>query len=344
MSIGLLRIKFPGLQLRRHRHRILAWKEIQLAMLVGMPLRAALERLESKDILIKLSLALLKRRLGEGLPLIEAVQKAKYLFPVRFLPYLLQGEKCQALPSMFGLMHKQYRDSLLWKERTQGTAIYPAVVWNIAVVVVATLKIYVEPVFRKMFSDWGMELSAARPVPEIALLLSAGLFLAWMLYPLLAKSDSFRRLYEALPYFGRAFHYRSWTEWTRVFGRLLSDGVAAPEAVEAAGGVMAVGGIPKASRRAAGRAREGHKLSEALREEKFFPASLVWTVAQGELTGNLPQALKLLAERYERARDHYLENSYQVMEVIFIFLVALGIGYMVLRYYTMIFSITLPFV
>jgi len=205
------------------------------------------------------------------------------------------------------------------------------------------MKIYVEPVFLKMFQESQIGWSAARPIFEIACFIWIGLFLTWRLYPHLVQGNYLRRLYESLPYFGRAFHYRFWTEFTRVLGQLLSEGVAVPEAVEAAGGVMAGRAIQEASRRAAGRTREGNKLSQALREEGYFPASLVWTAAQAELIGNLPEALKLLAERYERARDHYSENSYRVMEVIFTFLLALGIGYMILRYYTMIFSLTLPF-
>jgi type IV pilus assembly protein PilC len=281
--------------------------------------------------------------LQEGIPLIEAVKKAKYLFPGRYLPYLEQGEKCRAMPSMFGLMQKQYRDHLVLKGNIAGMALYPAVVWSIAVICFATMKIYVEPVFVKMFQESQIGWSATRPIFEIAFLLSAGLFLVWRLYPRLVQGNYLRRIYESLPYFGRAFHYRFWTEFTRVLGQLLAQGVAVPEAVEAAGGVMAGQAVQEAARRAAGRNREGNKLSQALREEGYFPASLVWTAAQGELIGNLPGALRLLAERYERARDHYSENSYRVLEVIFTFLLALGIGYMILRYYSILFSFTLPF-
>ena len=323
-------------------YRLPLWKEMDLALQAGFPLNQALETIKSRDFLYTLSLKTLRKQLQEGKPLSAAAEKAPRLFPSKYLPYLRQGEKCGAVPTLFSLMLKRYHADLASFNSALSFFIYPGTLCAITTSVFIILNVFVVPVFRKIFLDYGIKLAPHIPLFETAVVICALLALGWLLQSRLSRVPGVRRFYEALPYCGRAFHFRFWTEFTRALSQALSSGIAVPDALEAAGTVAGPASAGAAFSRLSARAKEGVKLSEVMREDKSFPESLVWTVAQGELMGNLPEALSRLTDRYEKARDLYTEHSLDILGTVLIVLLALGTGSWVFEYYRLIFSLPLP--
>ena len=327
---------------RAKTYRLPLWKEMEMALQAGLPLSQALETIKSKDFFYNQSLKTLREQLQEGKPLATAAEKAPRLFPSKYLPYLQQGEKCGKAPTFFSLMLKRYQADLASFSYALSFFIYPITVGATTITVFIILNVYVVPVFMKIFQDYGINLPPHIPLFETAIGLCALLAVGWLLQSRLSAIPGVRRFYESLPYCGRAFHYRFWTEFTRALSQTLSSGIAVPDALEAAGTVAAPSSARAAFSRLSGRAKEGVKLSEILREEKTFPESLVWTVAQGELMGNLPEALSRLTDRYEKARDLYTEHSLEILGTMLIVLLTLGVGSWVFEYYRLIFSLPLP--
>ena len=109
--------------------------------------------------------------------------------------------------------------------------------------------------------------------------------------------------------------------------------------MEAAAGVIVGRFSQKPFQRTIAKTLEGVKLSEAMSAEKIFPSSMTWTVRQGELAGNLPEAVLKLADRYDAARDFYFRRSLKILEVGSITIMTCGIGYYAVRVYTMVFNL-----
>jgi general secretion pathway protein F len=109
---------------------------------------------------------------------------------------------------------------------------------------------------------------------------------------------------EFVPHVGsilRRGHRAGFADW---LGLLLEHGVDLPEALELAGGACGDGALDRAARAAAGRVSAGRSLDEAA---KALPAWLGHALLVGDVSGDLPAALREAARHDRRRAEHRAE-------------------------------------
>jgi type IV pilus assembly protein PilC len=83
--------------------------------------------------------------------------------------------------------------------------------------------------------------------------------------------------------------------------------------------------------------QHGHSLTDALKEQQFFPLTVVHMIEVGEATGQLPKMLLNIAELYEQELKTDLALILTLLEPATILLIALTVG-------TLIVALFLPLV
>lgn len=211
------------------------------------------------------------------------------------------------------------------RHRVHEMLAYPCVVLVAAVAALGLLLLEVVPEFEAFYSDFGVEfpwllrfvVALSRTVREgrwesIALTvgaLAAGGGLLGLLAWLSGRVSALGRLRLRVPGLGARDRCRCTALFSRSLGLLLAGEYPLDESVRIA---AETAGNPWFARRVGGAARRvnlGTPLGEALNDAGPLPQSYCWLVATADRLGNLPEALRRLADDYDaemQGWDHLL--------------------------------------
>jgi type II secretory pathway component PulF len=263
-------------------------------------------------------LAALLRRLNNGEPLSEAMRKLHRFFPPHHADLVATGERTGQLADCLTQLES---DSSIRLLETQGNRLpfgYLTLVLLSTVVITTFLYIKVHPVFAEVLEDFGVDAEELQHVYPLEDFERAFFWclnppfdlpekLIWYCLPVLFVA-AFRlflrrpRVVSSLlriPWFGHTATLRSLHHASLLLGRELDAGIPMVEAL----GHVAAADIPAAHRRVFERVRarlqQGETMGDALREARHgFPPGFVCFVELGEQSGQLPQALKQVAQLY----------------------------------------------
>ncbi len=266
----------------------------------------------------QLLLAALLRRLNNGEPLSEAMRKLHRFFPPHHADLVATGERTGQLADCLTQLESISSTRLL---ETQGTRLpfgYLTLVLLSTVAITTFSYIKIHPVFVEVLKEFGVEAKELQHVYPLEVFEFA---LSWCLNPPLDLPEkliwyslpvlfvvAFRlflrrpRVVSSLlriPWFGHTATLRSLHHASLLLGRELEAGIPMVEAL----GHVAAADIPAAYRRVFERVRarlqQGETMGDALREARHgFPPGFVCFVELGEQSGQLPQALKQVAQLY----------------------------------------------
>jgi|GEM_PF-6257054 len=334
------------------RKRLLALQEIAATARRDYSLYVTLDSLSNRILTFSGDFKRLKQQHSQGVSLSESAKNCAGLFPKRYQPYLYHGDKTGRLPLMMTLLEGDYsRERAIVRNRVNAL-VYPFLLVIIITFLGLITLTKVVPVFEKLFADLGMGMIGGRgfwghfarwwlfhyPFVMVAALVIviAGVNIS----PLFTGLHSIHSLHERIPILGRAFHCRFWSKFIRMLGSLLREGVPINDAIGAASDVMGRRFLADACARLEGKIAEGQRLSEALRAENIFPESLVWTAAQGELTGKLPEHLLNQAENFDKVGRLMAERGMRVLEAFLLMVVAACAAMFVISNYLIIFGLS----
>jgi type IV pilus assembly protein PilC len=325
------------------RYRMEVWKMLKFSLAGDYPVSKALEKTDSKDLITKHRLNRLKALLKDGGSFADAASKVSGLFPKKYIEYIKQGEKNNALAEMFDKMEEKYMEDLKLAYKVKASSVYPIMLLIISAVCLHTLLVFVVPMFASMFQDLGVPFPERKEILETCIWILIAHFAFWYLYILLPNIRSLQEIYMKVPVFGKLFKNIYWTEFTKVLSSLLKSGAPVPESVAAAGNIVGGPRIKRECSIISTRCGEGMKLSEAMKKSGL-PSGLVWAVSRGEITGNLEKAIEDLSKRYELIREIQTDKSMKLLEVGSEILLAVGIGSWILWIYSMILGLALPLI
>lgn len=346
MSIGSPIILIPS------RKRYLVLHEIGATLRRGYPLKATLENLSGRIRKFRSNYKRLISQLNQGVSFSESAKNCRQLFPARFQPYLDHGEKNKQLPLMFTLLEGDYQRERVLYQAWRNSLLYPILL----ILILANLSFLsymkIIPLFEELFADFGIGRmysgygfwgSLARWWLFNYFHLFVGLFVlvvaGIIIVTKLSGNLGIHRLHEKMPLLGKAFYYRFWSKFIRTLGILLKEGVSMADAIAAARDVMGREFITEACARLIGKVTEGQSLSASLRADRVFPESLVWTAAQGEFSGKLPEHLLNQAENFEKVGMLMTERGLRVVEALLITIVAAFAVMFVISIYLALFGL-----
>lgn len=329
-------------------------RQLSTMVSAGVPLPNALDILynqELSDRMHEVSGGMLRDVQG-GTALSKSMRKYPDVFSKVFVAMIEAGEASGKLEQiLIELAEKLDRDRV-FRGKTQGAFIYPAVIIGAMVIVFLVMVLFVVPKLSVMYVDVGAELPLpTRILIAISDILMRGwwlilLFLAAGIYGFRKFSLSETGRYKLaqfafdVPIFGLLSKDIQQAEFCRTLSLLVGAGVPITESLDIVSGAMTNVLYQDAVRDAAKQVEKGIPLSTPLKKDPNFDPILAQMVMVGEETGKVDEVLERLAGFFESEAAQKVANISSAIEPIIIVFLGIIIGLFVVSIITPIYNLT----
>ena len=341
---------------RRPKLQELATFTQQLANLLnsGMPLTVALNsmtHLESKGIPSDVSKAL-KQEVMEGHSLSDAMAKQRIIFTDLYINMVRAGEQAGALVDVLRRLSDHYNRFAEVQSKFKSALIYPAVVCTVGIFIVIFFMTFMLPRFLTIFEGLKVPLPlATRILVGISHTFSA----YWWVMVLLAitvvvlfkrfkATEDGKRKIDGwkmnAPVIGKVFRLNMFGQFARTLSTLLINGVPVLTALKITEEIMPNVIIKDALARTREAVTDGKTIAQPLAQSKIFPQLMIDLIKIGEETGDVPGALKNVADTYENELTIALRVMTNLIEPAMIIVMAMLVGFLLFSVLSAMFSIT----
>jgi type II secretory pathway component PulF len=345
---ALLRKRKPKLQ-------ELATFTQQMANLLqaGMPLTVALNsmtHLESKGISSEVSRQL-RQEVMEGRSLSDAMSKQPLIFSDLYVNMVKAGEQSGALVVVLRRMADHFERFAQVQAKFTSALVYPAFVAVVGVGIIIFFMTYMLPQFMSLFQNMQMQL----PMMTQMLVKVSNVFTGywWLMLMILiaiyiifkrfqATEDGKRKIDQwkmSAPVFGKVMKLNLYGQFARTLSTLLENGVPVLTALKITEQVLPNRVIKEAIAKTRDAVTDGKTLAQPLAQSKIFPQLMVDLVKIGEETGDVPAALKNVADTYENELNIALRVMTNMIEPVLIVVMAVGVGFLLLSVLSAMFSL-----
>jgi type II secretory pathway component PulF len=142
------------------------------------------------------------------------------------------------------------------------------------------------------------------------------------------------------PVIGRVVRLNLFGQFARTLGTLLQNGVPVLTALKITEQVVPNVVLKDAVAATREAVTDGKTLAQPLARAGVFPQLMIDLIKIGEETGDVPGALKNVAETYENELSVALRVMMNMIEPIMIIFIALGVGFLLFSVLSAMFSIT----
>lgn len=330
----------------------------QLANLLqsGMPLTVALNsmtHLETKGISADISRQL-KQDVMEGKSLSEAMAKHPIIFSDMYVNMVRAGEQSGALVEVLRRLAEHYSRFAEVQSKFVSALIYPAVVTAVGFGIIIFFMTYMLPKFKEIFTGLKIEL----PLATRTLIAVGDLFLSpsfWILIGLsisaitvlilrFKSSPAGRKIIDSwklrMPIFGNVVKLNLFCQFSRTLATLLQNGVPVLTALKITEQVVPNEVIKEAIAKTREAVTDGKTIAQPMAKSKVFPQLMIDLIKIGEDTGDVPGALKNIADTYENELILALRVMTNLIEPVMIIIMAVGVGLLLFSILSAMFTIT----
>ncbi|SPE62717.1 Type II secretion system protein [Verrucomicrobia bacterium] len=328
----------------------------QLANLLhsGMPLTVALNsmsHLETKGISAEVAKDL-RQDVMEGRSLSDAMAKQPRIFSDLYVNMVRAGESSGALVEVLRRMADHFERFAQVQAKFTSALIYPAFVAVVGVAIMFFFMTYMLPKFMTIFEGMNVQL----PLVTQMLVSLSHLFASYwwlMLGVVLAAIVLFKRFQATpegrrridqwkmrAPVYGKVIKLNLFGQFARTLSTLLENGVPVLTALKITEQIIPNVIVKEAIATTREQVTDGKTIAEPLGRSKIFPQLMVDLVKIGEETGDVPGALKSVADTYENELSIALRVMTNMIEPVMIIVMALGVGFLLLSVLSAMFAIT----
>src|SRR6267143_6258991 len=285
-----------------------------------------------------------------GNTLADALRKHPKAFTDLFVNMVAAGEAGGILDTILLRLAQFLEKNDLIVRKVKGAMIYPAVIFSVAAIAIATLLIFVIPTFQKMFASVNLLL----PLPTrivigasdvlahywwaIGAMIGFAFFGVNRYYKTPAGKLQIDALLLKLPVLGDLLRKSAVSRFSRTLGTLISSGVSILDGLEitarTAGNQVIHNAVMESRASIAG----GETIAGPLAKSKVFPPMVISMIAVGEQTGGLDEMLSKIADFYDDEVDAAVSTLLSLMEPIMIVVLGVIVGGMVVAMYLPIFD------
>ena len=341
---------------RRPKLQELATYTQQLSNLLnsGMALTVALNsmtHLESRGIPADVSRAL-KQEVMEGRGLSDAMAKQRIIFTDMYINMVRAGEQSGALVDVLRRLSDHFNRFAEVQSKFKSALIYPAVVATVGIGIVIFFMTFMLPRFLTIFDGLKVPLPMATQILVgishafgtywwVMLLFAATVVL---LFKRFAATAEGRRKIDHwkmhAPVIGKVFRLNMFGQFARTLSTLLINGVPVLNALKITEEIMPNVIVKEAIAKTRAAVTDGKTIAQPLAQSKVFPQLMIDLIKIGEETGDVPGALKNVAETYENELTLALRVMTNLIEPLMIILMALLVGFLLFSVLSAMFSIT----
>ena len=343
-------------QKRKPKLQELATFTQQLANLLssGMPLTVALNsmtHLESKGISADVSKEL-KQDVMEGRSLSDSMAKQPRIFSDLYVNMVRAGESSGALVEVLRRMADHFERFAQVQSKFSSALVYPAFVCVVGIAIMFFFMSYMLPKFMTIFEGLNVPL----PMMTQILVKISHVFAAYwwlMIATVIAAIIVFKRFQGTAqgrrkidhwrmnaPVFGKVIKLNIFGQFARTLSTLLENGVPVLTALKITEQIIPNSIVKEAIAKTREEVTDGKTIAQPLARSKIFPQLMVDLVKIGEDTGDVPGALKNVADTYENELSIALRVMTNMIEPTLIIVMALGVGFLLMSVLSAMFAIT----
>ena len=341
---------------KRPKLRELATYTQQLANLLqaGMPLTLALNSMThigSKGIKSEVSKQL-RQEVMEGRSLSDAMSRRPAIFSDLYINMVRAGESSGALVDVLRRMSAHYERFAEVQSKFVSAMVYPAIVAFVGISLAVVFMMKILPTFISIFEGMDMELPTMTQM-----LVNFSNFLRgywWLLVLIVISIVILVRRYQASPdgrrnidawkmrspVFGKVIRLNLFGQFARTLSTLLENGVPVLTALKITEQIIPNVIVKEAVSKTREAVTDGKALAQPLAQSRIFPQLMVDLVRIGEETGDVPGALKNVAETYEKDLDIALRVLTNLIEPAMIIIMAIGVCFLLLSVLSAMFAMT----
>jgi len=142
------------------------------------------------------------------------------------------------------------------------------------------------------------------------------------------------------PVFGKVVKLNIFGQFARTLSTLLENGVPVLTALKITEQILPNSIVKEAIAKTREEVTDGKTIAQPLARSKIFPQLMVDLVKIGEDTGDVPGALKNVADTYENELSIALRVMTNMIEPTLIIVMAVGVGFLLLSVLSAMFAIT----
>jgi type II secretory pathway component PulF len=343
-------------QKRKPKLQELATFTQQMANLLhsGMPLTVALNsmtHLESKGISADVSKEL-KQDVMEGRSLSDSMAKQPRIFSDLYVNMVRAGESSGALVEVLRRMADHFERFAQVQSKFTSALVYPAFVAVVGIALVFFFMSYMLPKFMSIFQGMNVPM----PIMTQILIGISNLFSRYwwlILGVVLAIIIIFKRFQASeegrkkidhwkmnAPVFGKVIKLNLFGQFARTLSTLLENGVPVLTALKITEQILPNTILKEAISKTREEVTDGKTIAQPLARSKVFPQLMVDLVKIGEDTGDVPGALKNVADTYENELALALKVVTNMIEPVMIIMMAGLVGFLLLGVLSAMFAMT----
>ena len=343
-------------QKRKPKLQELATFTQQLANLLssGMPLTVALNsmtHLESKGISADVSRDL-KQDVMEGRSLSDSMAKQPRIFSDLYVNMVRAGESSGALVEVLRRIADHFERFAQVQSKFTSALVYPAFVSVVGICIMFFFMSYMLPKFMTIFEGMNVPLPLMTQILVKISHLFAGywwlmlatVIAAVILFKRFQATDEGRRKIDHwrmnAPVFGKVVKLNIFGQFARTLSTLLENGVPVLTALKITEQIIPNSIVKEAIAKTREEVTDGKTIAQPLARSKIFPQLMVDLVKIGEDTGDVPGALKNVADTYENELSIALRVMTNMIEPVMIIVMAVGVGFLLLSVLSAMFAIT----
>jgi len=322
----------------------------------GMPLTVALNsmtHLETKCISAEVSREL-KQDVMEGRSLSDSMGKQPRIFSDLYVNMVRAGESSGALVEVLRRMADHFEKFAQVQSKFTSALIYPAFVAVVGIGIAIFFMTYMLPKFLTIFEGMNVPLPVMTQIligishffgsplrlcaMAAIIIIIAILFMRWKSTP-----DGRRKLDEfkmSAPVFGKVVKLNLFGQFARTLSTLLENGVPVLTALKITEQVLPNVILREAIAKTREEVTDGKTLAQPLARSKVFPQLMVDLVKIGEETGDVPGALKNIADTYENELNIAIRVMMNMIEPVMIVVMAVLVGFLLLSVLSAMFAMT----
>ncbi|MBI4658226.1 MAG: type II secretion system F family protein [Verrucomicrobia bacterium] len=344
------------LRKRKPRLQELATFTQQLSNLLhsGMPLTVALNsmtHLESKGISPEVSKQL-KQDVMEGKGLSDAMARQPHIFSDLYVNMVRAGEQSGALVEVLKRLSQHYERFAEVQQKFVSALIYPAVVACVGIAIIIFFMTYMLPTFISIFEGMNVPLPTTTQF-LIGISKMFGTYWWLILLVLLALIVLFKRYQSSdlgkraidswkmrAPVLGKVVKLNLFGQFARTLATLLENGVPVLTALKISEEIIPNRILKDAIAKTREEVTDGKTIAQPLARSQIFPQLMIDLLKIGEETGDVPGALRNVADAYENELTIALRVMTNLIEPAMIIVMALGVGFLLLSVLSAMFAIT----
>lgn len=265
----------------------------------GIPLESALGQLTvgMKSGRLQEALEKLRERLGQGLPLRQAVSGLD--LPELYVRMMQIGSQSNDLPAILTLLADYYQNKAALSTRLQGLLLYPALVLIANLTLSIFLAIFLGNIARDVVSVWTGSLSQGAPINHLNIVLFTPIVVFSALALAFAFGLGIRRLRNVLAWRMAGFREANVAQFAATLQVLLKQGATLTEALGLLQQMEKETPLGEEIKRWQGRLAAGEvKSTDLAANSKIMPPLFFWLIAGDE--ENWISGLGRAAELYYR--------------------------------------------